>query len=188
MIHALCASVNQLRQEAACLRHLPLLADNFQPVALKSRGNSDKLILSLCEGKDLKQDKIWLNAIFLTSQRAIINSKSCNAAFYRTLQVKVNDNLFKDRFVAEDLINENYGLAGPIFIEALKSMELQDRLRNTFNDCKIRIEAEFGEKSNLTKIAAILMAVDQITEEIIFKSGHNLTISDLSACIGAKIQ
>jgi hypothetical protein len=29
MIHALCASVNQLRQEAACLRHLPLLADNF---------------------------------------------------------------------------------------------------------------------------------------------------------------
>jgi hypothetical protein len=183
LVHTLDASEGALRQAAMRLRHFPLFADEFQPVVIKSSGNRDKAILSLCEGKDTKLNKKWLNTIILTSESEIAGSGSSCAALSRTVRIKVNDTLFKDRDEAARLIEENSGLAGSKFIEALKSHETQAQLRELVVENKKRLEAEFGDNSKLTMIAAILIAIDQIAEDIIFKSGRSLSISDFKACL-----
>lgn len=172
-------------QMAAFCGHLPLCMDELQMI--QGKKEFDELIYSLCEGVSKTRGsktggfqpvQKWRNAILTTGEQPITTANSKAGAVNRVIEVECSEKLFEDPRAAYQVLVQNYGHAGRLFVEELSKrddlMELMHELQQTFY---AHLQGKATDKQILT--ASLILTADTLADMILFQDGNTLTPDDL---------
>lgn len=172
-------------QMAAFCGHLPLCMDELQ--VIQGKKEFDELIYSLCEGVSKTRGskaggfqpvQKWRNAILTTGEQPITTANSKAGAVNRVIEVECSEKLFEDPRAAYQVLVQNYGHAGRLFVEELSKrddlIELMHDLQQTFYE---HLQGKATDKQILT--ASLILTADTLADMILFQDGNALSPEDL---------
>lgn len=176
------------------LNHLPLMLDDLSQ--LENRYDDfSSLIYLLCSGKGRDRSNInlglnkattWKNIIITNMERSITSETMKGGAVNRVIDIGYDSDemLFADGHGVVEVIKDNYGHAGKMYIDIINNMpdgELK-RMQAEMFDVVSRINNalpadEQKEEKQLLPLSILLVA-DKICEQYIFKDGVLLEPAD----------
>lgn len=164
---------------------LPLLLDELQ--VIKNQKDFDQIIYMLCEGAGkgrgakgggLQKIQTWRNCTISTGEMPITTGQSGAGAVNRVIEIDCKDEkLFSDPRGAVATMLKNYGHAGRRFIDALKNDGIMDGIHGMQQAFYEQLCDNATEKQALA--ASIILTADALTELILFKDDHALTLGDI---------
>lgn len=181
---------------AAFVNNLPLGIDELQIIS--DRKKFDELIYTLCEGTGKKRgnqnaglQKVgkWRNCILTTGEFPITGGSSGGGAVNRVISIDCKDiKLIENPVPFLEVINNNYGHAGKIFIEHLLTEDGKKLARSIHDMIFQQLSAD--EESTQKQIAAatLIVVADRLANEWIFKSKTVLKIENIKPHIATKSQ
>lgn len=180
------------------LNDLPLMIDDFSKIQNKFDDRFTDLIYMLTSGRGkdrsnvdlgLNSAKTWCNVTLGAMERPLVSETMRGGAINRVLDYTSEPgDIFGSAKKANrivELIKENYGFAGKIFVDAIREygMERLSDKRKEFEDA-IREEAKAQgsdkEDKQILPLSAILTA-DWLATEVIFKDDIYLDIGKMVA-------
>lgn len=176
-------TVNAMLKQASFLCNIPFAGDELQIIKNKYQGNFDNLIMSLTEGVDrgrMSYDKInetrsWKCAFLTTGEEPAIKSSSGGGAKNRVIEMECRDKLIKNGNLTASFVKTHYGTAAPVFIEAVRDMDIQAQYAAIFKEI---LDATDTTDKQAGAMALILLA-DRIVADIFFKKEIPLTVADV---------
>lgn len=176
-------TVNAMLKQASFLCNIPFAGDELQIIKNKYQGNFDNLIMSLTEGVDrgrMSYDKInetrsWKCAFITTGEEPAIKSSSGGGAKNRVIEMECREKLIENGNLTASFVKTHYGTAAPVFIEAVRDMDIQGQYAEIFK--AILDETDTTDKQ-AGSMALILLA-DRIVTDIFFKAETPLTVEDV---------
>lgn len=189
-------SVVNLELRCNLLNHLPIIIDDLSKMRDKYGDNFTDIIYMLCGGKgkgrsnvnlEMRKVATWQNCILTNIERPLAGETMRGGAVNRILDFEMADgSIFENGNRVVEIINKNYGFAGPLFIEVVKSIgfdeirSIQEDFLQQINDKAKALGVEKEEKQTLP-LSAILTA-DKIATDYIF---HDDVYLDLDYCVDA---
>lgn len=141
-----------------------------------SRGNLEKLIYAMTEGKERgrlsrnsseKDRKTWENVSFFNGEQPIVGEQSGAGAVNRVIELEIDSPLFKDFGHVLETVRENNGHAGERFVRYIQGISDAELIRRHKDLCqKLSILAQSTGKQ-VQSLACILLA-DQLAGECLF--------------------
>jgi len=179
---------------AAFLNNIPLCIDELQ-LSKDSHGHSKFDVYQLAQGvgrgRGNKAGGIdtvptWSLCILTTGESPIVQASAGAGAVNRVIDIecRASESVIKDGFTTSAIIKQNYGFAGRQFIEALADdviEQAQIRYRELFKKLS---SGDSTEKQAMA--AAMLLVADELADKFIFKSGHTLTVEQISGFLKEK--
>ena len=166
------STINYCTSRAALLKSLPVFVDETQ----LSRGNLEKLIYAMTEGKTRgrlgrdskeKNQKTWENVSFFNGERPIVGEQSGAGAINRIIDLEVDKPLFTDFAGVLEAVRENNGHAGEAFVRHVRSIPEAELIRRHKDLCqKLNLLAQSTGKQ-IQALACILLA-DELAQECLF--------------------
>lgn len=170
---------------ASFCANMPILLDELQVLA--DRNSFDDIIYMLCEGTSkgrgskeggLQTQRHWSSCIITTGEMPIVQANSGGGAAVRTIEINYGGQpLFDDARTVANTLKENYGFAGPKFIEALTQDGVLDALKAKQKKFYSELSGEIQDKQVLS--ASILLTADLLADKAIFHDGKALTVEDI---------
>lgn len=175
--------------------NLPILFDELQVVS--DRKTFDDLIYMLCEGTSkgrgakeggLQVQKHWSSCIITTGEMPITQSNSGGGAVARTIEVNYGGlPLFNDARSVANTLKENYGHAGPKFIQMLRKDGVIEAVRALQRKFYTELmQEDIHDKQVLS--ASILLAADALATKAIFKDRRALTVEDIKGFLVSRTE
>ena len=175
--------------------NLPILFDELQVVS--DRKTFDDLIYMLCEGTSkgrgakeggLQVQKHWSSCIITTGEMPITQSNSGGGAVARTVDVNFGGMaLFKDARYVANTLKDNYGFAGPKFIQMLRKDGVIDAIKALQKKFYTELmQEDIHDKQVLS--ASILLAADALATKAIFKDKRALTVEDIKGYLVSRTE
>ena len=166
--------------------NIPVLLDELQVIS--DRKSFDDIVYMLCQGSNkgrgakeggLQIQKSWNTCIITTGEMPITQSSSGGGAVARTIEVNYGGiPLFKDARTVANTLKENYGFAGPKFIELFRKDGVKSSLASLQKKFYTElIQADIQDKQVLS--ASILLAADALATMGLFKDDRALTVEDI---------
>lgn len=170
--------------------HLPIFFDELQTYD----GNINSLIMNITEGVDrgkarvdggIEKNKTWNNAFIMTGEQTASNYNSGGGTLNRLIEINSDGKIIENGSKTVDIITNNYGFAGKMFIEKVKELGVEKikTLYDYFFE-KIKNIADTEEKQALN-MAMILLA-DTISCNCIFKNDKPLEPEDVKEYMFSK--
>lgn len=166
--------------------NLPILFDELQVIS--DRKTFDDIIYLLCEGVSkgrgakeggLQVQKRWSSCIITTGEMPITQGNSGGGAVARIVEVNFGGMpLFRDARTTANTLKENYGFAGPKFIQMLRKDGVIDALKALQRKFYSELMQEDVQDKQVLS-ASILLAADALATKAIFKDKHALTVNDI---------
>ena len=180
---------------ASFVNSLPLCLDELQ--IIKDIKDFDKTIYQLTEGVGksrgaksggLQKVGTWSNCIITTGEQPISNQNSGGGAINRVIEIDCADiKLFENPRDVAEVLKNNYGFAGKMFIEKLKDKANVDYAR--------KIQKDFYKKLNQGKTtekqamsASVILTADKLSEEWIFQDNILIKIEDIEKYLSTATQ
>lgn len=175
-----------IMRSAAFLYSLPFAGDELQTMKDRWASNFDQLIYQITEGIDrvrgrasggVEDTKTWKNSFLFTGEEPITKSNSRSGSKNRCIEVEAEDRLVDDGNRTVSILTENYGFAGKMIVEYLRSTEtakLQKEYKRYFDEI---CHADATEKQAMA-MSCILVA-DHILTSLIFTDEEPLKIDDV---------
>lgn len=170
---------------AAFCCNVPVLLDELQVIS--DRRMFDDIIYMLCEGMSkgrgakeggLQLQRRWSTCMITTGEMPIVQSNSGGGAAVRTIEVNYGgEPLFEDARGMANMLKENYGFAGRIFVEALKNPKTLQALREVQKKQYQKLSGVIQDKQVLS--ASLLLAADRLADALIFHDKKYLTAEDI---------
>lgn len=186
----------ELEVRSDMLNHLPVVLDDTSKMKKNIKDNIEQVIYNLSSGsgkkrsnKELGSERVrtWKNSIIINGERPLNSFVEQGGAINRILEIDVTGvRLFEDPSETADIIRENYGYAGKMFVESVKLMKESDIRAIHSKYCGLLKSNETMQKQVLS-MAAILTA-DEIAEREIFRDERALTVSDVSKYLTLRSQ
>lgn len=189
------ATQNAFEIRLDILNHLPLMMDDLSKVRDKLNDNFTDLIYLLCSGKgkdrsnvDLGLNKIktWQCTILSNMERPLATETMKGGAINRILDFEMGEGyIFESGNAVVEVLRDNYGFAGPRFVDLVKDLpyEVLQRERKEFEK-KIKEEAKRQgsekEEKQILPLSVLLMA-DKMATDLIFDDGIYLDIPTMVA-------
>lgn len=166
---------------AGFFKNLPMCIDELQIASRKEDMKID--VYRLTEGKSSsKADKdsklgiaenwSWHNCFITTGETEIVqNKKNVGAgALNRIFNIPCSceHNILENAPKTADILMNNYGFAGKMFLKLLQDKEIYEELKECYDSHKIDLE-KIGVSSKLVNSGAAIMATDYILSTYIFK-------------------
>lgn len=179
---------------AAFLNNIPMCIDELQ-LSKDSHGHSKFDVYQLAQGvgrtrgnKGGGVDKTptWSLCVLTTGESPLTSESSGSGALNRVIDIecKASDSVIRDGFSTSSCLKQNYGFAGKMFVDALKSQDigkLTDRYKELFKALSSGLTTE-----KQAMAAALIILADELSDELIFKSGWRLTVSEMSLFLKSK--
>lgn len=188
----------QVGQErtAAFLNHLPMCLDELQ-LTKNSKGQSNFDVYQLAQGvgraRGKKQGGVEMvptwSCCFLTTGESPLTTVSSGAgAVNRVIDIECTAGTvaIKDGHRVANVLKNNYGFAGQIFVEKLYESgkirkQVQEIYQDTFRElCK----GDSTEKQAMA--AAAILTADLLATAWIFKDDANLTVEEIKTFLASK--
>jgi len=170
---------------AAFCCNVPVLLDELQVIS--DRRMFDDIIYMLCEGMSkgrgakeggLQLQRRWSTCMITTGEMPIVQSNSGGGAAVRTIEVNYGgEPLFEDARGIANLLKNNYGFAGRIFVEALRDPKTLEALREVQKKQYAKLSGVIQDKQVLS--ASLLLAADRLADALIFHDKKYLTAIDI---------
>lgn len=176
------------------LNSLPMLIDDMAQVNDKFDGDFSQLIYYWCQGKGrersnqslgLNKPTRWANCTLTNSERSMVTEATQGGAVNRVIDIEIDEtDIFPNGNKTANLFKKNFGFAGPIFIEAIKTLGV-DNIYNMFEGYTKLLKSLANEQGRekedkqITPMSLILTA-DEIAERFIYKDGVRL---DIEKCL-----
>lgn len=174
-----------LEAKADMLNHLPMVLDDTSKTSSRIRDNFEGIVYDLCSGKGksrsnkdlgINRENRWKNCILTNGERPLNSYVSQGGAINRILEVECGDHVFKDPQETAETVKKNYGLAGKRYIEALKSLGVEE-IRRIQKDFQAKLyDDEAMQKQSIS--LAILLTADKIATDCLFKDGQYITLEE----------
>lgn len=177
-----------LEVKADMLNNLPLVLDDTAKMRKGIRDNIEQVIYNLASGagkgrsnKDLGNDRnrTWKNTVIVNGERPLSSFAGQGGALNRIIEVGLSEErLFDDPSQTADIVRSNYGFAGKIFVEYLKTIDRQEikRIYKSFTD---QLSTSNSMAKQVASMAVILTA-DKYATESIFNDSRGLTVEDVN--------
>lgn len=166
--------------------NLPILFDELQVIS--DRKTFDDIVYMLCEGVSkgrgakeggLQVQKRWSSCIITTGEMPITQGNSGGGAVARIIEVNFGGMpLFRDARTTANTLKENYGFAGPKFIQMLRKDGVIDALKALQRKFYSELMQEDVQDKQVLS-ASILLAADALATKAIFKDKHALTVDEI---------
>ena len=186
----------ELEVRCDMLNNLPLVLDDTSKMKKNIKDNIEQVIYNLSSGsgkkrsnKELGSERVrtWKNAVIISGERPLNSFVEQGGAINRIIEVDVTEiRLFEDPSETADLIRDNYGFAGKIFVEAVKEMTVSE-IRSMHEKYVNELKTEDTMQKQVLSMAAILVA-DEIAEKAVFGDGRNLSAKDVSKYLTKRSQ
>lgn len=178
---------NALIGQAAFLNSLPFAGDELQTIKDRNE-NYDRLIMRCTEGVDrgrmidgqkAAETKRWKCAFLFTGEDKCTRPNSGAGVKNRCIEVEIDSQLLEGS--ANDavaLIEKNYGHAGQMFVNKLKSIDTES-LRAEYNTLVLKLaEAAGTEPKQAAAMSAIILA-DNIARELFWNDEKKLSFKEV---------
>lgn len=173
-----------LEQQAGFMNNLPLILDEFQLV--KDKKSFEQSVYMLCEGigktrgaktGGLQNTITWKNCIITSGESPITHSASGGGAMNRIIEIECRENLFDDVVGTLEIIRENFGHAGKLFMGFLGVEQAKEKAVALYK----KFYQEFGTASTekQTMAAATILTADALATEWLFCDGRSLSVTDI---------
>ncbi len=190
------STVNSMEQYLNLLNHLPLMIDDLSKIRDRDKDRFPELIYMLCAGRGkgrltkdigLRDTASWNNVILTNMERPLTDGNMKGGAVNRVLDFEIQQgNIFENGNAVVEIISQNYGHAGKLFVQAIQSIgaeKLKEKVHENMQKIKAFTRAQGEEKEEKQIIPlAVLLTADQISEEVIFKDGIHC---DMKYCVAA---
>lgn len=176
-------TMNFFYRTAEFFNHLPVFFDEYQ----RFKGDVDALIMKLTGGIDrgrataeggIEKSRTWKNAFIFTGEDSISTINSGGGTLNRLIEIYITKDVVEDGIKTCDVINDNYGFAGKIYINYLKSIskeKLNEKFLKILNSIK---ELDFTEEKQAINMAMLMLA-NELACDCIFKEEKPLEIKDI---------
>lgn len=164
-----------LESSAAFFGNMPMCINELQTA--KDKTKLDEIVYMLIEGQSrgrgnressLRGIKKW-NTVFLSNgESPLTNQQSAAGSINRIIDIECTAPLFTNAAEVADVVKNNYGFAGKVFITILKTYTA-DELKEKFNGYVKMFSGKATEKQ--ANSAALLMLADELVTKHIFKDG-----------------
>ena len=180
------------------LGSLPLCMDELCMKDSKSgyKGNLEEMVYQFCEGAGrtrgtrnggVQHQKRWNCCAITTGETPLIKDNARAGASNRVLELYSGDmQMFDDPVSANRVIRENYGFAGPLFVQALQQDGAVNKAQSYYDQYYAELSSGQTLTDKQTMVAAILLTADRIATDAIFHDGHCLRASDLAPMAKSK--
>ena len=168
---------------AEFFNHLPVFFDELQTYS----GSINKLIMSITEGIDrgkanidvgTQKPRYWNNSFIFTGEESASDINSGGGTLNRLIEIYIQKDVIKDGIKTCDVINENYGFAGKIFIDYVKKLG-KEKINEIFKDKYNKLMLfDFTEEKQAINMAMLLTA-DDLACQCIFKNEKPLEEKDV---------
>ena len=181
---------------AGFLNSLPLCLDELQIKAAIGVTDFDDIIYRLTEGSGrtrgkkeggLRRTATWCNAIITSGEKPITSASSGGGAKNRVIEFECDEKIHPDLHALANILRENYGFAGKIFVDWLRSDENIIRIKEIQSAYYKELSQTDTTEKQTASLAAML-AADKIATEIIFKDDNALTISEAKKILLTKLE
>ena len=180
-----------LEARADALNNLPLILDDTAKTSKRIKDNFEGFVYDITSGKGksrsdrslgLQQEKTWQLVTLTTGETPINGFVQQGGAINRILELHADERLFSNPRKTADLVRENYGFAGRMFVQVVSSIS-QEELLKDYNAIIEEITAIAGEamQKQALSLATILLA-DRIATEYIFFDGVYISTKE-SLCV-----
>lgn len=171
---------------AAFCCNLPILFDELQVIS--DRKTFDDIVYMLCEGVSkgrgakeggLQVQKRWSSCIITTGEMPITQGNSGGGAVARIVEVNFGGKpLFEDARGTANTLKENYGFAGPMFIDMLRQEGVITALKAIQKKFYADLMKEDVQDKQVLS-ASIILTADKLVTEGIFNDGKALTVDEI---------
>lgn len=176
------------------LNNLPMVIDDLSKTKDKYGDTFTDIIYMLCGGKGKDRSNVnlglnkattWQNAVLTNIERPLASETMRGGAINRILDFEMQDgSIFKNGNHVVSIINNNYGFAGKMFIDAVENIGF-DEIKKMQNDFLIKIidrARELGQEKEekQTIPLSVMLTADKIATDYIFKDGIYL---DFDRCV-----
>ena len=174
---------NAMMANAAFLKNVPFAGDELQTIKNKWRDNYDSIIMQLTEGIDrsrmnydrVNEQKSWKCAFLTTGEEPAVKAASGGGAKNRVIEMECRDKLVESGNKTAAFAKTHYGTAGPVFIEAVKDMDIHELYVKKFDE----ILAKANTTDKQAGAMALIMVADDIVTDIFFKAETPLSVDDI---------
>jgi hypothetical protein len=182
---------------AGFLNSLPVVIDELQ-LAKDNKGKVifDVYVLAAGVGKlrgtktlGIAETLTWANCFLTSGETPIINDSDGAGAFQRVIEIecKTENKIIKDGLKTSNILKNNYGFAGQIFIRKLREMIAADpdELKRRYEKIsKEMLKEDTGDKQALS--ASVLLLADTLATEWVFKDDNGLKFAEVSETLKTK--
>ena len=188
----------EMQQNA--LNNLPMMVDDFSKTRERYQDQIADVIYMLCGGKGKDRSNrdlginaatTWKNIVVTNVERPLTDDAMRGGAINRVLDFETQDGYIFSNELGLDrgnyvvsIINENYGFAGKMFVDAVREIgkEKISQIQKDFEAAIRKRAAELGSQKEEKQIIplAVLMTADKIATDYIFKDGIYI---DMDYCI-----
>lgn len=171
-------TANAMARTACFLYNIPFCADELQQIKT-NWGTYDSLVMYLTEGIDrgrakakggVEQTKIWRNSFIFTGEEPITKGVSGGGVKNRVIEVECDRKIIQDGNYTANLVKNNYGHAGKIYIDYIEQIMQADsecikrEYKKLFKD--IIDETDTTDKQALSM--ALMLLADRLACDCIF--------------------
>lgn len=168
------------------LRNLPYIVEDSQNASPEIAKNISRFAYVMESGygksrgkKDggLRRQMEWQTTIISTGEKPMVEAESDGGSIARVVSLNsLGKALFADPTAISDIIDENYGLAGPIFVKYLSEPVLEKAAARHKELWKEISQHKANKQAN---IAASLIVADELACKYIYQDDYCLTVADL---------
>ena len=186
----------ELEVRSDTLNNLPLILDDTAKMKKSIRENIEQVIYNLSSGsgkkrsnKELGSERVrtWKNTIIINGEKPLSSFVEQGGAINRILEIGLSEeHLFEDPSATADIIRDNYGFAGRVFVEKLKEIDPAEIRKVHKKYCDALTSADTMQKQ-VIGMAAILTA-DEFATEWIFQDGKSLNPDDVTRYLSSRNQ
>lgn len=180
-----------LEVTSSFLGSLPLCLDEL---CLKDsggyKGSLEEMVYQFCEGTGrargsrtggTQRQRQWNCCAISTGETPIIKEKARAGAVNRVLEIEFGEQpLFADNIRAAETVRDNYGFAGPMFIQALQEDGALDQVANLQKDYFRQVLALDGVTDKQAGVISILLAADRFASDHVFHDDQCLQVEDFA--------
>lgn len=168
---------NAMARTAAFLRNLPFCADELQQIKTRWNNTYDQLIMYLTEGIDrgraktrggVEEMRTWKLAFVLTGEEPITRSVSGGGVRNRVIEVECDRKIIQDGNYTANLVKDNYGFAGQLYIEYIQKHCKVDELRSRFRELTAEILREADTTDKQASSMALMLLADELACKCVF--------------------
>ena len=182
-----------LEARSDMLNNLPVLLDDTSHADKRIMDNYESIVYDLCSGmgkgrsnKNLgtERQRYWKNVIISNGEKPLSYYVSQGGAINRLIEIECNDDIFQEPTAIVKVVKNNYGEAGQIFIDYMKSINI-DSVKEIWTEYEKKLTTEQSMQKQVAAMAVLLTA-DQLATEAIFKDGKNLKPEDVTYLLTRK--
>lgn len=183
-------TMNFFYRTAEFFNHLPVFFDEYQ----RFKGDVDSLVMKLTGGIDrgrataeggIEKSRTWKNTFIFTGEESISDINSGGGTLNRLIEIYIEKDVIEDGIKTCDVINENYGFAGRLYIDYIKNIS-KEQLNEIFLEKLNGIKnLDFTEEKQAINMAMLLLA-DDLACKCIFKNEEPLKVEEVKKYMFSK--